>query len=52
MNLFKTVNIKIVRECQKCFGFELPSVIPVKSKFVNKYNASETLLCKMRGNFV
>ena len=41
MKLFKTANIQIVRECQKNFGFELPSVILDKrcSKFISKYNA-------------
>jgi len=41
MKLFKTANIQIVRECQKNFGFELPSVILDKrcSKFTSKYNA-------------
>ena len=54
MKLVKTVNIEIVGECQKCFGSELPSVILDKRcrKFVNKYDASENLLCKMYGNFV
>jgi len=53
MKLFKTANIDLVRECQKCFCFELPSVVLDKrcSKFVDKY-ASENLLCKICGNFV
>ena len=45
VKLFKTTNIQIVRECQKNFGLELPSVILDKrcSKFISKYNAC--LMC-------
>jgi len=36
MKLFKTVNLEIVRECQNCFGFELPLDKRCR-EFVSKY---------------
>jgi len=36
MNLFKTNNMDIVKYCQYCFGFEVPSELWVKR--VNKLN--------------
>jgi len=46
-NSVKLFNIKMGRECQKCCGFELSSVILDKRyrKCVSKYNASKNVLC-------
>jgi len=35
MKLFKTVNVEIVRQCRKCFGFELPTVSSLKKNAAN-----------------
>jgi len=48
MKLFKTNNIDTVRNCQKEFAFELPSVILARHSehFVIKYKACDNAFCK------
>ena len=47
MKLFKTNNIDTVRNCQKEFAFELPSVILAYSEhFLIKYKACDNAFCK------
>jgi len=48
MKLFKTNNIDIVRNCQKKFAFELPSVILARHSehFLIKYKAYDNAFCK------
>ena len=48
MKLFKTNNIDTVRNCQKEFAFELPSVILARRSehFLIKYKACDNAFCK------
>jgi len=48
MKLFKTNNIDTVRNCQKEFAFELPSVILARHSehFLIKYKACDNAFCK------
>jgi len=48
MKLFKTNNIDTVRNCQKEFAFELPSVILARHRelFLIKYKACDNAFCK------
>ena len=48
MKLFKTYNIDTVRNCQKEFAFELPSVILARHSehFLIKYKACDNAFCK------
>jgi len=47
LQLFKTGNIEIVRECQAFFGFKLPSVLLNISsdKFIRLYDVSDIVVC-------
>jgi len=47
MKLFKTGNMEIVRECQTCFGFKLPSVLLNISsdKFIRLHDVSDNFVC-------
>jgi len=48
MKLFKTNNIDTVRNCEKEFAFELPSVILARHSehFLTKYKACDNAFCK------
>jgi len=48
MKLFKTNNIDTVRNCQKEFAFELPSIILAhhSEHFLIKYKACDNAFCK------
>jgi len=49
MKLFKTGNIDLVKCCQSCFCFELPSVLHDRraTKFDIKYRNHSNILCQM-----
>ena len=48
MKLFRTGNIKVVRDCQVFFNFDLPSMLLRKrtNKFIDNYRNSGNDLCK------
>jgi len=48
MKLFKTNNVDTVRNCQKEFAFELPSVILARHSehFLIKYKSCDNAFCK------
>ena len=49
MELFKTNNINIIRDCLAYFNFNLPSTLLVSryNKFMLKYRSCGNFLCKL-----